>query len=337
MAGERQFAIVQSRALRDKQLGPAAKLVLTALGDFTNVDGVCWPSVETLALRSSLSRRTVFRALDALVDRGWLRRVRRGPKTTLYQVVQDRPIEELKAEYSDVETLDDAAGELVTGAEMMCHGGTSFGEGEERGATTSPLEVPPWHTEGRAVKGELPSSSASGPSTRDDNADAEAEDAGSEASGQIPESRGRGKARPPDETPAALRAPTSAPPLPAADDPDLHVGLASRFTDRDQRAAYLGYRRGHRFPMAYDAELRTLNEPMTGGQPVPWDVIGRQLLQLQGNGEAFNARLLAGYCRSAMADRERPTPRKSSRGQDKSTTTRSEFLQLVGQPEERAS
>lgn len=339
MAGERQFAIVQSRALRDKQLGPAAKLVLTALGDFTNADGVCWPSVETLALRSSLSRRTVFRALEALVERGWLRRVRRGPKTTLYQVVQDRPIEELKAEYSDAESeeaIEEAAEAIVRYREKMCHGGTSFGDGEERGVTTSPLEVPPWHTEGGNVLN-CSSSSRDDLSTRDDNAHADAEDAGSEASGQIPESRGVGEVAPPAKTAAALRAPSSAPQLPVADDPQLSVGLASRFADPDHRAAYLGYRRGHRFPAAYDAELRTLNEPMTGGKPVPWEVIGRQLLQLQGNGEGFNARLLAGYCRSAMTAREQPMPRGSARGQDKSTATRSEFLRLVAPTEERVS
>ena len=97
MASDRQFVVMQSRALRDAQLGPAAKLVLCALGDFTNPDGVCWPSVQTLAARASLSRRTVFRALDALVERGWLRKGRRGPKSTLYPVGQDRPIDQLQA------------------------------------------------------------------------------------------------------------------------------------------------------------------------------------------------------------------------------------------------
>lgn len=337
MAGERQFIVAPSRALRDKRLGPAARLVLCALGDFTNADGVCWPSVETLEARTSMSRSTVFRALNTLEECGWLRRVRRGPRTTLYQVVQDRPLEDLKAEYS---TVDERVGEdepASSTPEMMSHDDTSFDEAGERGRTLTPLEVSQGHPEGMQGRENCTSSSRDGLSTRDDNALAEAEDAGLEAFGQTPESRGRGEVAQPAETAAALRAPDDETPQPAAADPELSVGIASRFADPDHRAAYLGYRRGHRFPTAYDAELRTLNEPMTGGKPVPWEVIGRQLLQMQGNGEGFNARLLAGYCRSAMAPREQPAPRGSARGQDKSTATRSEFLRLVAPTEERAS
>lgn len=350
MAGERQFVVAPARALYDSRLDAPAKLVLMVLGSRTNKDGACWPAVETVAREASLSVRTVKRALQMLEESGWIARVRRGRGlTTITKVIYDRPTSELVAEYADTPTegaSEGGADDWVEGPEdadlhqlvenKKCHSGPSeHGEGVS-GAIVAPPEVPQWPLEGCQGRN-FSSSSPSGLSTRDDNAHAEAEDAGSEASGPMAEARGRGESGPSAETAAALRAPDSAPPPPAADDPEPLVGLASRFTDPDHRAAYLGYRRGHRFPTAYDAELRTLHEPMTGGQPVPWDVIGRQLLQLQGNGEPFNARLLAGYCRSAMAARERPAPRPPTRGQDKSTATRSEFLRLVDQPEERAS
>lgn len=349
MAGERQFVVAPARALYDTRLDASAKLVLMVLGSRTNKDGACWPAVETVAREASLSVRTVKRSLQLLEEAGWIARVRRGRGlTTITKVIYDRPTSELVAEYAETPPEGASEGDTndwVEGPEdadlpqldenKKCHSGPSEHGAGVSGATVAPPEVPHRPLEG--CQGRNSSSSSRDLSTRDDNAHAEGEDAGSEASGQIAESRGRGEVAPSAETAAALRAPDSAPPPPVADDPDQHIGLASRFPDADHRAAYLAYRRGHRFPTAYDAELRTLNEPMTGGQPVPWDVIGRQLLQLQGNGEAFNARLLAGYCRSAMAARERPAPRPSSRGQDKSTATRSEFLRLVDQPEERAS
>jgi DNA-binding MarR family transcriptional regulator len=53
-------------------LTPTLKLVLMALADAADKQGVCWPSISTLAKKCSVSTRTVQRSLRALVDQGLL-------------------------------------------------------------------------------------------------------------------------------------------------------------------------------------------------------------------------------------------------------------------------
>jgi hypothetical protein len=50
-------------------LTPTLKLVLMALADAADDQGVCWPSVSTLAKKCTVSTRTVQRSLRALIDR----------------------------------------------------------------------------------------------------------------------------------------------------------------------------------------------------------------------------------------------------------------------------
>jgi DNA-binding transcriptional ArsR family regulator len=53
-------------------LTPTLKLVLMALADSADDQGVCWPSVSTLAKKCSVSTRTVRRSLRVLMDSGML-------------------------------------------------------------------------------------------------------------------------------------------------------------------------------------------------------------------------------------------------------------------------
>lgn len=53
-------------------LTPTLKLVLMALADAADDQGVCWPSVSTLAKKCSVSTRTVRRSLRVLMDSGTL-------------------------------------------------------------------------------------------------------------------------------------------------------------------------------------------------------------------------------------------------------------------------
>ena len=53
-------------------LAPTLKLVLMAPADAADDQGVCWPSVSTLARKCSVSTRTVRRALRVLVDQDLL-------------------------------------------------------------------------------------------------------------------------------------------------------------------------------------------------------------------------------------------------------------------------
>ena len=55
-----------------QQLSPTPKLILMALADAANDDGVCWPSVSTVAAKCCVSVRTVRRVMQKLVDRGLL-------------------------------------------------------------------------------------------------------------------------------------------------------------------------------------------------------------------------------------------------------------------------
>ena len=69
-----------------------ARTVYMYLKDRTNKDGVCWPSIRTIAGELRLSRATVYRALDDLCKAGLLTRERRwrengGKPSNLYKIV----------------------------------------------------------------------------------------------------------------------------------------------------------------------------------------------------------------------------------------------------------
>ena len=53
-------------------LPPVLKLVLMALADAANEEGICWPNVKTIANKCSISPRTVRRAIAELKFRGLL-------------------------------------------------------------------------------------------------------------------------------------------------------------------------------------------------------------------------------------------------------------------------
>jgi hypothetical protein len=59
----------------------AALLILLALADYANDNGICWPSVETLARKARVSERQTHRLLRGLVKSGAVKiEVRAGPK-----------------------------------------------------------------------------------------------------------------------------------------------------------------------------------------------------------------------------------------------------------------
>ncbi|MEG6403220.1 helix-turn-helix domain-containing protein, partial [Enterobacter kobei] len=72
-----------------------AKLVIMArLADYSNDDGVCYPSVETICRQLGLGESTVRTAIAELESAGWLRREsrRKGNRNTsnLYHLNADR-------------------------------------------------------------------------------------------------------------------------------------------------------------------------------------------------------------------------------------------------------
>ena len=58
----RDWALAQS-------LAPGPKFVLVVLADAADDQGVCWPRVSTIAERVGVSRRTVQRSIQYLVQR----------------------------------------------------------------------------------------------------------------------------------------------------------------------------------------------------------------------------------------------------------------------------
>ena len=82
------LSIIPAAAVSDDRLTDTQVRVLCAIGTFTNrLGGNVWASVSTLAKASNLSPRTVQRALPLLLKHGYLRKLERPGRTTLYEVV----------------------------------------------------------------------------------------------------------------------------------------------------------------------------------------------------------------------------------------------------------
>ena len=69
-----------------------ARAVYMYLKDRTNKDGVCWPSIKTIAREMNLSRATVCRALNDLCKAGLLAKDERwrengGRTSNLYKIL----------------------------------------------------------------------------------------------------------------------------------------------------------------------------------------------------------------------------------------------------------
>jgi len=80
------------KSFESSDLTPAQKLLLIALADHANdEDQLCWPSQEHLIKKTGLDRRSVQRSLSTLIDKGYIRIIKKGtngiiPESTLYQV-----------------------------------------------------------------------------------------------------------------------------------------------------------------------------------------------------------------------------------------------------------
>ncbi|MFI3255713.1 helix-turn-helix domain-containing protein [Chakrabartyella piscis] len=58
--------------LYQEELPPRAKALYMYLKDRANKDGQCWPALKTIARDTSMSKRTVQRAIDDLLASGLL-------------------------------------------------------------------------------------------------------------------------------------------------------------------------------------------------------------------------------------------------------------------------
>lgn len=78
---------------------------------------------------------------------------------------------------------------------------------------------------------------------------------------------------------------------------ELHIGIRPKFADPAHADAYDAYRRSHRMPDGFDATLRAVHEPPTGGAGYPWAVIGAALVEMRGASADFSPAALRGFCR----------------------------------------
>lgn len=67
--------------LNHVELQPAQKMILMALADRADAEGVCWPSIAEIAHRTCQSERTVLRHIAALKDLGLLTSQQRRYRT----------------------------------------------------------------------------------------------------------------------------------------------------------------------------------------------------------------------------------------------------------------
>lgn len=81
----RHMSVVWEKAVTDD---PTVLLVMLALADWANDEGVCWPSVPSIAQKCRTSERTVQRIIRQMQDAGFLEvTVRRGrTHTNLYRI-----------------------------------------------------------------------------------------------------------------------------------------------------------------------------------------------------------------------------------------------------------
>jgi hypothetical protein len=73
-------------AVWELNLPPSEKLVLLALADCANDEGVCWPSACTLARKSGQGERTVRRCVQSLISKGHLAQDLRSGTSPVYRV-----------------------------------------------------------------------------------------------------------------------------------------------------------------------------------------------------------------------------------------------------------
>jgi hypothetical protein len=101
---------------------------------------------------------------------------------------------------------------------------------------------------------------------------------------------------------------------PADADADADAGttttpaLLDHFTDPDQRAAYEALRGAASLGVAFDAALRAIVAPPSGGVAYPWPVVARALHDLYGanGGQRTTAANIRAFCRRIVNDDSRP-------------------------------
>jgi len=78
---------LMSEVFNVQGISHAQKLLLLALADAANDEGVCWPSIHRLASKAMVEERSVTRMLAELELRGFVVRELRSGRSTMYTVI----------------------------------------------------------------------------------------------------------------------------------------------------------------------------------------------------------------------------------------------------------
>ncbi len=76
-------------AVWDIPMEPMEKLVLLAMADCANDEGICWPSIATIARKSGTSERTVQRSIQSMKERRLIEREEVIGKGCRYRLTPD--------------------------------------------------------------------------------------------------------------------------------------------------------------------------------------------------------------------------------------------------------
>lgn len=78
---------LMTAAWEREDLSATHKLVLLALADWANDEGLCWPSINRLAIKTSMAGRSVQRLIRQLEEMGFVRREETVGKGNRYWIV----------------------------------------------------------------------------------------------------------------------------------------------------------------------------------------------------------------------------------------------------------
>lgn len=93
-----------SKVWHIEELEPSTKLVLLSICDNANDEGVCYPSIDKIVSKTSLSRPTVIKNISKLIDYNYILKYQRATKkggrySSVYLVFPSENLENLDPEY----------------------------------------------------------------------------------------------------------------------------------------------------------------------------------------------------------------------------------------------
>lgn len=139
------FAIIEHAIIEDSRLSLQAFRVYAVLAKHADRDDRCFPSLSTIARTAHIGRRQVVRAIEELVDLGYISRIRRKLEGTNSQTSNEYT---LRRQYDYVPRRRGDAGDALPGDTEELGGDTaSLGVVSERawGGDTASHELDPFN------------------------------------------------------------------------------------------------------------------------------------------------------------------------------------------------